>query len=89
MAEREHWSFDKRIPVAIVVTIVIQTLGVVWAASALWSQVQAQEQRLNAIEAQKVESRLSRLEEAMLGVKAQLDRMEGKIDRISAYPAKP
>ncbi len=89
MAGREHWSFDERIQVAIVITIIIQTLGVVWAASALWSQVQEQERRLNAIEAQKVESRLSRLEEAMLGVKAQLDRMEGKIDRISVYPAKP
>ena len=88
MAE-QHWSVDKRVPLALIVTIVIQTASFIWFAAALWQQVQAQGARIDAIEGMKVETRLVRLEEAFANLKPQLDRMETKLDRLTGYPAKP
>lgn len=89
MAGPDHWSLDKRVPLALIVTIVIQTASVIWFAAALWQQVQAQGARIDAIEGMKVEMRLVRLEEAFANLKPQLDRMETKLDRLTGYPAKP
>lgn len=88
MAE-QHWSVDKRVPLALIVTIVIQTASFIWFAAALWQQVQAQGARIDAIEGMKVETRLVRLEEEFANLKPQLDRMETKLDRLTGYPAKP
>lgn len=86
--DTRHWSVDKRIPLALILTIVVQTVSVVWFASALWQQVQSQEARINAIEAVKMDARLVRLEEALANVRPQLDRIETKLDRLTGYPAK-
>lgn len=89
MAGPDHWSLDKRVPLALIVTIVIQTVSVIWFAASLWQQVQSQDARIAAIEAIKTESRLVRVEEALANVKPQLDRIETKLDRLTGYPAKP
>lgn len=86
--DTRHWSVDKRIPLALIITIIVQTVSVVWFASALWQQVQSQEARINAIEAVKMDARLVRLEEALANVRPQLDRIETKLDRLTGYPAK-
>lgn len=87
-APESHWSVDKRVPLALILTIIVQTVGVVWFAAALWNQVQSQGDRISAIEAVKVDTRLVRLEEAMANLKPQLDRIETKLDRLTGYPAK-
>lgn len=87
-APETHWTVDKRVPLALILTIIVQTVGVVWFAAALWQQVQAQGARIEAIESYKIDSRLVRLEEAISNVRPQLDRIETKLDRLTGYPAK-
>lgn len=39
MANPEPWHLDRRVPIALILTVAIQTAGMVWWASALSSQV--------------------------------------------------
>jgi hypothetical protein len=87
--DTSHWSLDKRVPLALILTIIVQTVSVIWFAAALWQQVQSQGARLDAIEAMKTDARLIRLEEGMANMKPQLDRIETKLDRLTGYPDKP
>jgi hypothetical protein len=42
MTDSEPWHLDRKVPVAIIVTIVIQTSGIVWWASAMHSTLQTE-----------------------------------------------
>lgn len=41
----KHWHLDKRVPVAIIVAIVVQTAGMVWWASSLSERVNTLERQ--------------------------------------------
>jgi hypothetical protein len=84
-----HWSLDRRVPLALILTIITQTVTLIWFLAALWQQVQTQGARIDAIEAMKADTRLVRLEETVANFKPQLDRIETKLDRLTGYPAKP
>ena len=88
MAEPAHWTVDRRVPLALILTIVTQTAGIVWWASAQSARLDSAETRLAAIESVKTETRLVRLEETMANLKPTLDRIETKLDRLTGYPAK-
>lgn len=44
--EPEHWTFDRKIPVAVVITLVSQFLGFAWYASRLESRVATLEEKV-------------------------------------------
>lgn len=43
--DQRHWHLDKRVPIALIVTICMQTAAAIWWASALDSRVSALEIR--------------------------------------------
>lgn len=94
-AAAPHWTLDKRIPLVLVLTIIVQTAGLVWWASKQDSRIEATETRLTLIETSEREQaasrrvnidRLSRLEVDYSTTKNEinrrLDRMEQKVDQI-------
>lgn len=63
MSEREddkHWTVDRRVPLALIVTIIVQTGGLVWWASSLSERVNTLERRAEASAPQA--DRLTRVE---------------------------
>ena len=59
----EHWHLDKRVPLALIVTIFIQTVGIVWWAASISQRVDQIEKR--QIERSAQSERLVRVEEAI------------------------
>lgn len=58
--EDRHWHLDRRVPIALIMTIVIQTAGMVWWASNLSTRVEQLERQHAAIQPQA--ERIIRLE---------------------------
>jgi hypothetical protein len=68
----------KRIPVALIAALAVQTVGgLVWAGGAA-ARIGALEQRV--AEQRLVAERLARLEEQGLAMRASLDRIEGRLE---------
>lgn len=82
----DHWSLDRKVPVAIVITLVLQIVGFAWYAAKLDARVEEQAQRLAKTEAQILVIdrdardfgvRMARIEEktgAMLNILERLER---------------
>lgn len=45
MPKADHWTLDKKFPIAIILTMVLQGLIGVWVASAFYTQTQANQQK--------------------------------------------
>ncbi len=82
-----HWHLDKRVPVALLLAIVIQTVGAVWWAASLSARVDALERAW--LEMKTHQGRIVRLEANQTAVYQRLDRIEAiqrrietKIDRL-------
>lgn len=75
-----QWSWDKRIPIALVLTVGIQTAGMVWWAASLTSRVTNLETALAASTGQ--DGRIIRVETKLEGVSDDLGRIEEKVDRL-------
>ena len=85
-APNDHWSLDRNVPVAIVITLVLQIVGFAWYAAKLDARVEEQAQRLAKTEAQILAIdrdardfgvRMARIEEktgAMLNILERLER---------------
>lgn len=75
--ERESdWHLDKRIPIALIITILLQTGGAIWWASSTSTRLQAVERTLQSDGAT---ARLARLEVQMDAVLNSLERMERRM----------
>jgi hypothetical protein len=82
LGEQSGWRIDRHVPVALVLTIVLQT-----GAALLWTGAAAE--RLTALETRtgrtdEVMERTARLEEQSKAMRAALERIEGKLDRVIA-----
>ena len=76
------WHLDRRVPVALIIAIVTQTLGIVWWAATISARVDGLEGRISGMTG--YASRLARLEERQLAVTGRLDRIEELQRRIDA-----
>ena len=80
--EQARWHLDKRVPIALILAILIQTAGALtWAGAAT--------ERINQLERQAtggsdLGERAARLEEQVAFTREQLERIEEKLDRIIA-----
>lgn len=83
MPDQEHWTVDKRVPLALVVTILIQSAAAIWWASSISGTVAVQGQKIGALEAQRAGERLAVVESTIGDVKQQLNRIEAKLDRLA------
>lgn len=71
--QKEHWHLDKRVPVALIVTMASWIVTTVWWASALDNRVAVLEKM--ALKNQSVESRLARIEEGQDWLKKGVERL--------------
>ena len=87
--DREHWTLDRKVPAAIVATILIQLFGFAWYAAKLDARVEEQALRLNRAETQitsderearEVSTRLVRVEEKVSAILDILRRLEREAD---------
>lgn len=84
----QHWVLDKRVPIAVVVTIILQTAGMVWWAANLSNRVSNLEQ--TSTNERDRGDRLIRLETQQEAVKETLGTINRKLDRvIERLPATP
>ena len=74
------WHWDKRVPVALIVTIGVQTIGVVWWASGINTRVEQLERQflLTVPHAE----RIIRLEENVIGIKDGIADIKGILRRF-------
>lgn len=77
-----HWVLDKRIPLAVVITIIMQTAGMVWWAANLSGRVASLEESRSAISSTGQEGRIIRLETVVVGVQGVLSNIDRKLDRL-------
>lgn len=73
MNDEQHWHLDKRVPLALIVAIIIQSLGAVWWAGQMDERV-AHLEALN-VKNGNVEARLVRIEEGQSWIKKALERI--------------
>ena len=89
-----HWTVDRHIPIALIMTLLLQTAGVVWWAATLSSRVDALEKLVNAATSERYRAGEARadfaLRDARISYNAQetgevkevVVRIDGKIDRL-------
>ena len=78
------WHLDKRVPIALIVTIVLQTVGAVWFASALYARVEFLEQRV--IASAPHSDRLTRVEVRIENIAESIGRIEHLIRQTPQRP---
>jgi len=61
--DEARWHLDKRVPIALILTIFIQTVGIVWWAATVTSRVDRLEEKANI--AQELNNRVIRMEEQL------------------------
>lgn len=83
MAYNENWHLDKRVPIALIATMLIQFAGIVMYVSTINSRTVENERRISVLESQKIGERLAAVESQMVDAKALLFRVEQKIDRMA------
>lgn len=69
-----RWHLDKRVPIALIITIAVQTAGIVWWASSLSERVNTLERRADASAPQG--DRLTRVEVKIENVQEGIARIE-------------
>lgn len=74
MSTENHWHLDKRVPIAIIVALAVQSAAIIWWAATM-------EARVNAIEAAMLagadtSERLTRIEVILERVERRLDQQE-------------
>jgi len=80
MSDAAGWHLDKRVPIALIAAMTIQTAGaLVWAGAAM--------QRMDYVEREVAASgligeRTARLEEQIRYLRESVDRIESKLDRL-------
>jgi TolA-binding protein len=90
--EPEHWHLDKRVPVAIIFAILLQTAGAIWWAATIQGRVSNNERGIanldmrtdnmrNAAQAQAIQ--LGRIEEQITGLRNDVSRLIAVMERNS------
>jgi hypothetical protein len=85
-ASDRHWSLDRRVPLALIWTILAQTGLAVWWARGQQAAIELQSQRISSLEAarssDRVAERLSTLESQMIDAKDVLRRIDERTQRL-------
>ena len=76
-----HWHLDKRVPIALIVAMAVQTAGaLVWAGAAM-QRIDYLEREVSA--GSRIGERTARVEEQMRYLRQSVDRIETKLDRLT------
>ena len=79
--EEEPWHLDKRVPVALIFTLLVQTAGIVWWASSITERVvRLEHESVRSLTDDgrqfRLETQMSNVADALLEAKATLRRIE-------------
>jgi ABC-type transporter Mla subunit MlaD len=89
--QSREWHLDRKFSIGLVATIIAQTVGIVWWASALSTTVaelrtidQKHDASISALSTAKetTSSRVTGLEVSVTAIISNLNRIEGKLDRL-------
>ena len=80
--EADHWALDKRVLLAVIVAIIPQTMGAIWWGATIESRIGQAEYVLYEMRNQKLESRVTLLEDQFKNLGAVTSRIEAKLDRL-------
>lgn len=81
---RPHWTVDKRVPVALIISMLIQTAGVIWWAAGMNSSVQNLERAVASFP--DVRERVVKLETRLETIGSTLGEIKGSIARLATLP---
>jgi len=76
-ANGTHWALDRRIPIAIISAIVLQSAGFVWGAATLWERVAVLEKRSESLSV--TSDRLIRVEDSVTNLQARLEEKSANL----------
>lgn len=76
------WHLDKRVPLALIITIIIQTAGAFWWAATITARVDTIEGQIEAASGRG--ERLTRVEATQAHISSALQRIEAKLDRLGS-----
>lgn len=85
--DKEPWHLDRKVPIALILTIIVQTSAIVWWAATTDSRLGEVERKTLAVE-RKIDAqvddpvRLARLEGARDEGARRLEKIEIKLDRL-------
>lgn len=79
MVQDRHWHLDRKVPLALIVTIAIQTGAVIWWGSSLNERVNQLEAR--AVSAAPQAERITRIEGKIENVEQGIQRIERALER--------
>ena len=87
LSKDSSWHLDKRVPIALILTIAIQSFAAIFWAGAINTRVAAVESRQNLMEQRQFdqahESRIAALEARLAGIHGRLGRIEQQLDTIA------
>ncbi|KZL04528.1 hypothetical protein PsAD2_04611 [Pseudovibrio axinellae] len=75
------WQLDRRVPAALIITVMLQFVGFVWWAASVNERVTALERDL--ADSSVMVERVTRVETRVDSIYWQLEKIDGKIDRIA------
>ena len=75
------WHLDKRVPAALILTVMIQFVGFVWWAASINERVTSLERSIAG--SNRIVERVTRVETQMEGINRQLEKIDAKLDRIA------
>lgn len=75
-----EWHLDKRVPIALIVTIIMQSMAAVWWAATMQERMDSIEKSLSMQSS--MEGRMVRIEQIVTMQTRTIDRMENKLDRV-------
>ena len=81
---REPWHLDKKVPIALIVTLAIQTAGMIWWAASLSFRVDEQSRRVVALEVSRdvAQALMAGLRSDTAVLRAESEAMRRQLDRI-------
>ena len=80
--KKESWHLDKRVPIALISVLLIQTFGGIWWAATLTSTVEHNSENIKQFQTTytrmgTIEQTLARIDERLKGLQAALRRRNG------------
>ena len=79
--ESDHWTVDKRVPLALILILFSQTLGATWWAATMTSRVQTMEE--NAVMHNDLPNRILRTEILLSQLEKTLNRLNSTLQSIN------
>ncbi|SDR19735.1 hypothetical protein [Pseudovibrio sp. Tun.PSC04-5.I4] len=76
-----RWQLDKRVPVVLVLTLLVQVVGFVWWAASINERVISLERTV--ISNRAMTERVTRAETRIDGIYLQLEKIDRKLDRLT------